>query len=340
MSVQLPPCPTSLRAVQHYLKTALEHDGRDPVISYWCRLYALQSALKIDKKSNDAKVFLMSLMQWLEEEKKRLSDNEAITNDIAAQAHIENYALRVFLWADSQDRAAIFNKNVVKAFYSAAMLMDVLQTFGELSEEIQKNSKYSKWKAAYIHNCLKNGETPVPGPLGGEEGEDEAVGGLAPTSSNPKEIGFEQPRQPPAPSQFDETRNFNLPMPPSTNTFSNAFPNIPTNNFSTIPVDNSPTIPSSSSSSITPSQPGSSPVNTKPNAFSGFVPYPSNQAGAADGINFGLTSETGIKLTPAQISKAQKYCKFASSALNYDDITEAVSNLTKALRLLQTGEDT
>lgn len=38
--------------------------------------------------------------------------------------------------------------------------------------------KYAKWKAAYIHRCLKNGETPIAGPLP-EEGEEEegAVGG-------------------------------------------------------------------------------------------------------------------------------------------------------------------
>lgn len=61
-------------------------------------------------------------------------------------------------------------RNVVKAFYTAGMLFDVLTTFGELSEEVVQNRKYAKWKAAYIHNCLKNGETPLPGPLT-EEGE-------------------------------------------------------------------------------------------------------------------------------------------------------------------------
>lgn len=34
------------------------------------------------------------------------------------------------------------------------------------------HQKYSKWKAAYIHKCLKNGETPIPGPAGGD-GEEE-----------------------------------------------------------------------------------------------------------------------------------------------------------------------
>lgn len=70
-------------------------------------------------------------------------------------------------------------RNVVKAFYSSGVLYDILQTFGELSEEALHNRKYAKWKAAYIHNCLKNGETPIPGPLPDDdetelEGEDNA----------------------------------------------------------------------------------------------------------------------------------------------------------------------
>lgn len=58
-----------------------------------------------------------------------------------------------------------FFRNVVKAFYTAGMIYDVLTTFGELTDEAIQNRKYAKWKAAYIHNCLKNGETPVPGEL-------------------------------------------------------------------------------------------------------------------------------------------------------------------------------
>jgi vacuolar protein sorting-associated protein VTA1 len=65
------------------------------------------------------------------------------------------------------------HRNVVKAFYTSGMLFDVLTTFGELSEELIQNRKYAKWKAAYIHNCLKNGETPVPGPPQEEDGLDD-----------------------------------------------------------------------------------------------------------------------------------------------------------------------
>lgn len=129
------------------------------------RLYALQTGLKLSTKSPKETNFLMKLMDWLETTKKELYDNEAITNDIAAQAHLENWALKLFLCADKNDRAANFGKNVVHSFFTAGLLYDVLTVFGELSEEVIQNRKYAKWKAAYIHNCLKNNEMPLPGPL-------------------------------------------------------------------------------------------------------------------------------------------------------------------------------
>lgn len=49
--------------------------------------------------------------------------------------------------------------------------MDVLNVFGDVSEEIVNTQKYAKWKATYIHNCIKNGETPVPGPPAAEGGQ-------------------------------------------------------------------------------------------------------------------------------------------------------------------------
>ena len=67
--------------------------------------------------------------------------------------------MKLFLAADKSDRSANFGKNVVKMFYSAGVLFDVLEScFGELPPEAAHYRKYSKMKAAYIHNCLKNGE--------------------------------------------------------------------------------------------------------------------------------------------------------------------------------------
>ena len=126
-----------------------------------------------------------------------MAGEEAVTNEVVASAHVENYAVKLFLWADKEDRAAHFNKNVVKAFYSAGILFDVLTicTQSELSPENAHMRKYSKWKAAYIHNCLKNGETPVSGPMQEDEEDDNEL-----TQNHAGASGFEQPQIPSAPT--------------------------------------------------------------------------------------------------------------------------------------------
>ncbi|PSN54559.1 Vacuolar protein sorting-associated protein VTA1 [Blattella germanica] len=284
MSAQLPPCPASLKSIQHYLKTASEHDNRDPVVSYWCRLYALQTGLKVDRKSDEAKALLTALMDWLETNKKALADNEAISHELAAQAHIENYALKLFVYADTQDRAANFGK------------------------------KYAKWKAAYIHNCLKNGETPVPGPMKteGEDEEEDALNDEENAAYGGPATRFVRPPDPP--SSFD---------PPAPNTY--------------VPPTTPSRTPTSQPGGFMPFNPThipTTPTDVGPSSFPGYSNY--NTAGNGNG---GTTGEGGVKLTPEQITKAQKYCKWAGSALNYDDVSTAVTNLQKALRLLQTGQD-
>ncbi|CAI6343088.1 unnamed protein product [Macrosiphum euphorbiae] len=282
---QIPECPESLKKIQHHLKIALEHDSKDPVISYWCRLYALQAALTLDKSSKDAKMFLVSLMDWLEKQKNNLKDNDMITNETAAQAHIENYAIKLFNFADGMDRQANYNKNIVKLFFTAGLLMDVLSVFGDVSEEITNTQKYAKWKATYIHNCMKNGETPTPGPPNTESGQ----------------IGFNFPNQ--GEDIQQPTDNF-VPLTPTKHTYED-YPASNPNEYQQIP----------NMSTISPTE---------------IQPTVSGRP---------IVLRDGIQLTPSQITKAQKYCKFAASALTYDDVSESIANLQKALKLLTTGED-
>jgi len=216
-NLALPPIPENLKSIAHLLKIAHEHETRDPVVTYWARLATLQNAMVIDKKSKEAKAVLIPLMDWLEKEKKVLSGNEAVTSEIVASAHIENYAMKLFEWADKEDRAARFGKNVVKSFYTAGNLFDIMQVFGELTPEVLHARKYCKWKAAYIHNCLKNGQTPVPGPVGGDKEEDKedneaeegTGGGWAQPPANVDQV------QPNVPSSA-VARQPIVPQPPST----------------------------------------------------------------------------------------------------------------------------
>jgi len=312
MSLTLPPCPNSIKSVQHFLKTATEHENRDVVITYWCRLSALQNGMALDKSSKESLSVLLPLMDWLESFKKSESSNDAISNEVVASAHIENHAMKLFLYADKEDRASRFNKNVVKAFYTSGILFDVLSVFGELSPENTHYKKYAKLKAAYIHNCLKNGETPVPGPLDGEEeGSGPSLAGnteindpaiqtpghnVPPGVFMPPGPGMVQgPGYPPPGASIAQGQGYpSQPYVPQPTQQPNVLP--PTQQFENMNIQ--PTIP-------VPVQPGGSKVT----------------------------------LSVEQVTKAQKYCKYAISALNYEDLATTITNLNKALYLCQTGQN-
>jgi len=279
MALALPPCPPSLRPVQHFLKLAGEHDARDAVVAYWARLTALQRGLELDKSSAEALALLLPLMEWLEAQKQVHKENDAVVNEVVASAHIENYAMKLFLYADRADREANFGKSVVKSFYSAGILFDVMQSFGELTPEVAHYRKYAKMKAAYIHNCLKNGETPVAGPLAGDgEGEGQGEGVAPSTEGAGFSGGFVPVQQPPAPAS--------APAP----------------------------------------APAPQPA---PEEHGGFRAAPPSSAPA------GASSV----LTPQQVAKVQKMCKYAASALDYQDTATAIDNLAKALSICQTGQE-
>lgn len=46
-----------------------------------------------------------------------------------------------------------------------------------------------------------------------------------------------------------------------------------------------------------------------------------------------------VRLTPEDFTRAQKYCKYAGSALQYEDVATAIQNLQKALKLLTSGKE-
>uniref|UniRef100_A0A9L0J7L0 Vesicle trafficking 1 n=1 Tax=Equus asinus TaxID=9793 RepID=A0A9L0J7L0_EQUAS len=236
--------------------------------------------------------------------KKQLGDNEAITQEIVGSAHLENYALKMFLYADNEDRAGRFHKNMIKSFYTASLLIDVITVFGELTEENVKHRKYARWKATYIHNCLKNGETPQAGPVGIEEDND--------VEENEDAGATSLPTPPPQPSSsaYDPGS-----MPPGSYGGAQIPPgaHAPANTPAEVPHSTGVT-----SNTIQPTP------QTIP---------------AIDPALFSTISQGDIRLTPEDFARAQKYCKYAGSALQYEDVSTAVQNLQKALKLLTTGRE-
>jgi len=283
--------PANLKAVNSYLKLGKEYDKRDPTVAYFCRMLAVQKGIKLDSKSPDCKKFLFGLMDQLEATKKVLisQGDEAVSNDIVAQAHIENIAVNLFVWADGEDRNGVFNKSITKAFYSASLLYEVLTQFGEINDECKVQQRYAKWKAAYLNKCLKTGEIPTPGPEG--SGFEDDFSSLSqvddPTQQGPS--GY-NPANPPYPDQM------NMPYQPTQPTQ----PQQPTNH--PVPAPRAPTN-----------------QNIPPRAYQ---PEPATSTETNENANI-------------DFEKALKFCKYATSSLQYEDVAAAVDNLTKALMELK-----
>ncbi|XP_044024027.1 vacuolar protein sorting-associated protein VTA1 homolog isoform X2 [Siniperca chuatsi] len=319
--------PAQLKAIQHHLRTAQEHEKRDPVVSYYCRLYAMQTGMKLDSKTPECRKFLVKLMDQLELMKKELSDNDSITQEVVGNAHIENYALKMFLYADNEDRSGRFHKNMIKSFYSASLLLDVLSVFGELSEENIQHRKYARWKATYIHNCLKNGETPQSGPIGMDEDGEADEYGAEGWSGQGFSHGGSFRAGPPSESFKDQNLRPG-PAPGIGFTPSPGLgPSAPTTNFNNIHIPPGAHAPANTPAELPPPTEAVKPV-----------PVP-RSVPSVDPTLLNAQQQGGVNLSQEDFTKAQKYCKYAGSALQYEDVGTAIQNLQKALKLLTTGKE-
>ncbi|KAL6596636.1 hypothetical protein ACP70R_047279 [Stipagrostis hirtigluma subsp. patula] len=166
-----------------YLQRADELQKHEPLVAYYCRLYAMEKGLRIPQKerTKTTNSILVSLMNQLEKDKKSL------TLGPDDHLHLEGFALNVFAKADKQDRAGRADINTAKTFYAASIFFEILNQFGELQPDIEQKQKYAIWKAAEIRKALKEGRRPEAGPPG--EDKDEAP---VSTTTPPHDMGRSQ----------------------------------------------------------------------------------------------------------------------------------------------------
>lgn len=66
--------------------------------------------ISVNNKTPEVNKFLLSIMDWLESTKSQNANNECITNKVCAQSYIEEYSLKLFNYADGQDKAEKYGK--------------------------------------------------------------------------------------------------------------------------------------------------------------------------------------------------------------------------------------
>jgi vacuolar protein sorting-associated protein VTA1 len=91
--------------------------------------HAAQVGISAKIKEPAARDYLFSLLTLLEVTKKEICPNDAVDNEVVAAAYVENFALRVFGVADSEDRTGKATHGTAKKFLVAASLLELLQVF-------------------------------------------------------------------------------------------------------------------------------------------------------------------------------------------------------------------
>lgn len=280
--------PAGLRALGPYITIYKQFLRKNDFVTCY---YALQHAVREGIKAKGDRAYLGSLLDTMEAMKKGVMKDKEELNESVGAAHVENVALKIFLYADGEDKNGSYHnhKNMIKAYFTSYHLFSIVAEIdNELSEEIKDKQKFAMWRAVEIDRCIKNGIPPTPPP------------------------DQYQPPSPPPPPAVGDDETKPTPKPRSL---------------------------ASQSPAIIP--PPHIDVPYPPPQVD--VPYPPPQIDATypppqiDVTHPPATaSADAARPTPAFISEAQKKCRFAISALDYDDIEGALQYLTEARNMLIT----
>lgn len=161
MATQL---PAKLRTpeLQRFATRAAQLEKFKPIVTYWCEYFILQQLLgkNLHTTDDEAANYAVQLMDKLEQTKANNASNDAIIDDVAAKAYIENFALETFSRADNAQRANAVTKQTADTFMAAATFLDLLSIWGQPDAEITAKSKFAKFHALRIAKAYKAGEDP------------------------------------------------------------------------------------------------------------------------------------------------------------------------------------
>lgn len=104
--------------------------------------------------------YTTTLMDKLEQTKADNPENDAITDDTAGQAYVEQFGLDTFQRADNAIQANKVTRQTADTLLAAATFLDLSNIWGDVDPEIASKIKYAKFHALRIAKALKAGEDP------------------------------------------------------------------------------------------------------------------------------------------------------------------------------------
>lgn len=338
------------KLVGPFIKRGQELNHLQPLIAYYCYLYAAQLILESQLHLQDAQVaeYIEILLNTIEENRSIIeSTSESLAGILKDKQKsyklVMGFSLKIFNKCVTEIDGHVVNRGTVQSFLAFLNFIEVLKLWPELyevdRETIQGQIKYAKFHTNRILKALKVGDDPNDYVTAQDEKELSELMNEEGANQGVDQGIFD--------TKEDSPNSFSLPEPPS---------DIPGDlNMPTAPVlikgqKNSLGLPSAPESENveSPEQfPQSSPSPPSPPSAPVIPPKPVMKS-------TNITTTTTPVTAPVRESKvlskeeveqiwtkndvitaAQRKAKFAISALNYEDIETAITELQGALKLLK-----
>ncbi|KAI0433863.1 Vta1 like-domain-containing protein [Xylaria sp. FL1042] len=180
-----------------FIVRAVQLESAKPVISYWCYYWVVQQILKKQLHNADEEClqFTTTIMDKLEQMKTDQANNDAILDDVAGQAYVEQFAQETFDRALRPLKANKVTQQTASTFEAAATFFQLVNIWGQPEPEMQDKIKYAKWNAARILKAIKEGKDPnESNPKQEEPTPEESVVPLDPNDLEVQLIGSAHPR--------------------------------------------------------------------------------------------------------------------------------------------------
>ncbi|EPE24773.1 hypothetical protein GLAREA_08626 [Glarea lozoyensis ATCC 20868] len=180
MAANIPP-KLKTADLTRFIVRAAQLEKAKPVISYWCEYWIVNQILSKGLHNGDQETleYTTTLMDKLEQVRwfapmLQLSDanfsgskiksdnptNDAIIDDTAGQAYVEQFALETFQRADRTVQVNKVTKQTADTFQAAATFFELVNIWSPPDGETQSKIKYAKWNALRIMRALKEGKDP------------------------------------------------------------------------------------------------------------------------------------------------------------------------------------
>ncbi|SLM40126.1 Vacuolar protein sorting-associate protein Vta1/Callose synthase, N-terminal domain [Lasallia pustulata] len=168
------PVPAALKTadISRFVQRAAQVEKARPAVAYWCNYWAANQILSKGLHASDGEsaAYLTKLLDKLEQTKAKNPSNDAIADDVAGQAYVEQFGLETFQRADNAVRATKASRQTADTFLAAATFLELSHIWGPLNPDIASKIKFAKYHALRIAKALKAGEdpnlsNPAPEPL-------------------------------------------------------------------------------------------------------------------------------------------------------------------------------